>query len=256
MAKNPLYRNTPRVTGRSLFAWCCGMVLIASMSAQEGPPPPKSGDAPKRMGPPSPGGPGGDRRGDHRFSRQGGGMSPFQSEGFDRLPEAEKSRVRAAMEKAWSSPELQQAIERFMKANDEFRSAMRIALEKVDPEVVSILEKMKPEGGPHDPRGWPKLPPPEDDAFVGAAIRRLEIEVFTFVRPENRERLRAIHGRVMEMPLVVEAIQKLNQAAPSERIEKLRVLREVYRTAIVKEMPPRANEGREGGKTESGRIAE
>lgn len=208
------------------------------------------------MGPPGPGGPGGDRRGDHRFSRPGGGMSPFGGDGFDRLPDAEKSRVRAAMEKAWSSPELQQAKERFMKANDEFRSAMRIALEKVDPEVVSILEKIKPEGGPHEPRGWPKLPPPEDDAFVGAAIRRLEIEVFTFARPENREKLRAIHGRVMAMPMVVEAIQKLNQAAPSERIEKLRLLREVYRTAIVKELPPRAESGREGGKSEGGRISE
>ena len=244
------------IKGRVLLAWGCGIALLASANAQDAPPPPKPGDAAKKMGPSGPGGPGGDRRGDHRFSRPGGGMSPFGGDGFDRLPDAEKSRVRAAMEKAWSSPELQQAKERFMKANDEFRSAMRIALEKVDPEVVSILEKIKPEGGPYEPRGWPKLPPPEDDAFVGAAIRRLEIEVFTFARPENREKLRAIHGRVMAMPLVVEAIQKLNQAAPSERIEKLRLLREVYRSAIVKELPPRAGSEREGGKSESGRISE
>lgn len=222
------------------WVWCSGVVLVNATLAQEPPNPPRPGEPPKRIGPT---GPGGDRRGEHRFSRPGGGMSPFQGEGFERLPEVEKKKVRSAMEKAWSSPELQMAKEKFMRANDEFRSAVRVALEKVDPEVVAILEKIKPEAGPHDPRGWPKLPPPEDDAFVGAAIRRLEMEVFTFVRPENREKLRVIHGRVMEMPQVVEAIQKLNQAAPSERAERLRSLREVYRTAIVKELPTRSEEG-------------
>jgi uncharacterized protein GlcG (DUF336 family) len=67
----------------------------------------------------------------------------FQSEGFERLPEAEKARVRAAMDKAWTSPELREARDRYMKANEEFRAAMRKALEQVDPGVVAILERWR-----------------------------------------------------------------------------------------------------------------
>jgi hypothetical protein len=165
--------------------------------------------------------------------------SPFQTEGFERLPESEKARVRAAMDKAWTSPELREAKDRYMKANEEFRAAMRKALEQVDPGVVAILEKIKPQEGAFDSRNWSRLPPPEDAGFVNAAIHRLEMEVVTFARPENRDRLRAIHGRVMEMPPVIEALKKLTDAPPGERMELLRQLRDAYRIAIVKELPPR-----------------
>jgi len=163
----------------------------------------------------------------------------FQSEGFERLPEAEKARVRAAMDQAWTSPELREARDRYMKANEEFRAAMRKALEQVDPGVVAILEKIKPRDGAFDSRNWPKLPPPEDAGFVSAAVHRLEMEVVNFARPESRDRLRAIHGRVMQSPLLVEALKKLTDAPPGERMEMLRQLRETYRMAIVKELPPR-----------------
>lgn len=163
-------------------------------------------------------------------------MSPLQTEGFERLPEEEKKRVRAAMEKAWSMPALQQAKERYLKANEEFRTAMRQALEEVDPEVVKILEKMKPQQQ-MDPRAMPKLPPPTDDQFAKIAVERLGMEIIGFARPELRGRIRAAHGKVMQQPDVAEAVKHLLAAPPEARADELRKLREVYRKAMAAELP-------------------
>jgi hypothetical protein len=140
-------------------------------------------------------------------------MSPIQSEGFEKLPEDEKKRVRAAMEKAWSMPALQQAKDRYMKANEAFRTAMRQALQEVDPDVVKILEKIKPQQPP-GPRQLPKLPAPTEEGFAKAAVDRLGMELMAFARPEVREKARGIHEKIMQTPAVVEAANKLF-AAPA-----------------------------------------
>lgn len=219
-----------------------GIFAGAFVAAQENPGgPPTNGGKPQPQppmrrpgGPGGPGGPG--KPGEPRFPRTGSTMSPMQSEGFERLPEEEKKRVRAAMEKAWSLPALQQAKDRYIKANEEFRASMRQALQEVDPEVVKILEKIKPEQQ-MDPRSLPKLPLPADDGFAKAAVDRLGMEVMTFVRPEHRDKIRAIHAKVMQTPEVAEAIAKLLEAPADKRVEALGKLREVYRAAMNKEVP-------------------
>ena len=166
-------------------------------------------------------------------------------EGFERLPEDEKKRVRAAMEKAWNTPALQQAKERYIKANEEFRSALRQTIQEVDPEVVKILEKVKPPQQ-MDPRTMPKLPPSADPQFAKIAVERLGMEMLAFVRPEQRSKIRAIHAKVMQQPEVAEAVKKLLEASPDKREDELRNLREVYRKAMAKELPnaPRAQQQR------------
>ena len=163
-------------------------------------------------------------------------MSPLQTEGFERLPEEEKKRVRATMEKAWSMPALQQAKERYLKANEEFRAAMRQALQEVDPEVVKILEKMKPQQQ-MEPRVMPKLPPPADDQFAKIAVERLGMEIIGFARPELRGRIRSAHAKVMQQPDVAEAVRRLLDAPADARVDELRKLREVYRKAMAAELP-------------------
>lgn len=163
-------------------------------------------------------------------------MSPMQSDGFEKLPEEDKKRIRAAIDKAWTLPELQQAKDRYIRASEEFRATMRRSLQEVDPEVVKILEKIKPEP-PNDPRSMPKLPPPTDDAFARVAVDRLGKELMAFVRPEQRDKVRAVHMKVMEQPEVAEAVKSLLEAPAEKRIEALGKLREVYRQAMSKEMP-------------------
>lgn len=162
-------------------------------------------------------------------------MNPMQIQGFEKLPEAEKKKVREAMAKAWGQPEVQQARGRLMKANDEFRAAMRKALTSVDPEVVHILEKIKPPQ-PFDPRSLPKLPPPDDPEFVRAAVGRLMAELMAFSKPDMREQTRAMHEKVMQLPAVKEAADRLQQAPPGARMEALGKLREIYREAVSREI--------------------
>lgn len=139
------------------------------------------------------------------------------------------------MEKAWSQPALQQAKDRYIRATEEFRAAMRTALQEADPEVVNILEKMKPQQG--DPRALPKLPPPTDDAFAKVAVERLGLELLSFVRPENRQKIRAVHDKILQTSEVEAAVKRLLEAPPDKRVEALGKLREIYREAITKEIP-------------------
>lgn len=197
----------------------------------------------RRPGMPGKAGPGG-KAGDPRFPRPGApgnNLSPMNLEGFEKLPEEEKKRLRAAIEKAWKLPALQQAKDRYIRASEEFRATMRRSIVEVDPEVVKILEKIKPEQQ-MDPRLMPKLPPPTDENFARVAVDRLGMEMMALVRPEMRGRIRAVHDQVMKQAEVAEAAKMLLEAPPDQRIDALGRLREVYRKAMAREFPnsPRA----------------
>ena len=177
--------------------------------------------------------------GDPRFPRPGGpasSMSPTQLEGFEKLPDDEKKKLRAAIDKAWTLPALQQAKDRYIRASEEFRATMRRSIEEVDPEVVKIMEKIKPDQQ-MDPRLMPKLPPPTDETFAKVAVDRLGMEMMAFVRPELRVKIRAVHAQVMQQPEVAEAVKTLLEAPADKRVEALGKLREVYRKAMAKEFP-------------------
>ena len=245
MIENPVDEVTvsavkPRTSlmGRALMILGLSAGAMATAQVEPVVPPATGTKAPPPLRRPAgPGGPGGPAKvGEPRFPRPGSNISPFQSEGFEKLPEDEKKRVRAAMEKAWSLPALQQAKDRYMKANEAFRTAMRQALQEVDPEVVKILEKIKPQQPP-GPRQLPKLPAPTEEGFARAAVDRLGMELMAFARPEVREKARGIHEKIMQSPAVSEAVNKLFAAPPDKRVEALGKLREAYREAVSKELP-------------------
>jgi hypothetical protein len=60
-------------------------------------------------------------------------------EGFERLTEEQKVRVREALGKAWGRPEVSEARDRMMKANEEMRDAIHAALKEIDPEMAMLL---------------------------------------------------------------------------------------------------------------------
>jgi len=61
------------------------------------------------------------------------------------LNDEERSKLKAAHQKAMADPAVRAARDRLRQARREFREVMRPALLKADPSVQPILEKMRPE---------------------------------------------------------------------------------------------------------------
>jgi hypothetical protein len=61
------------------------------------------------------------------------------------LNEDERSRLKAAHQKAMSDPAVRAARDRLKQARREFREVLRPALLKADPSIQPILEKMRPD---------------------------------------------------------------------------------------------------------------
>jgi Spy/CpxP family protein refolding chaperone len=61
------------------------------------------------------------------------------------LTEDERTRLRAAYQKASQDPAVQTAREKLKQARREFREVMRPALLKADPSIEPILEKLRAE---------------------------------------------------------------------------------------------------------------
>lgn len=199
------------------------------------------GDAPppKPPGPPPP-------RGDHGEHRPGSdakdkGKGPFgmfhggPGGDFDKLSEAERTRVREAMNQAWSKPEMEAARDKFMKASQEFREVLRQTLQGIDPEVVKILEKVKPPM-PWEMRSSPPALRPEDPEFVQHAVARLGFEMQAFGKPDQREALRHLHDRVVELPVIKALVDKLQAAPIGERMAMFKTLRDAYKQEVEREI--------------------
>ncbi|MBE2283446.1 MAG: hypothetical protein IAE77_08285 [Prosthecobacter sp.] len=230
--------------------------LAATAAAQQPsgdkPPPPPSrpdGPPPHREG---------DRRGPSGGPQGGAGMMPGMGgkprgwDGFEKLSEEERAKVRAAFDKAWQRPEVIESRDKAMRANEEMRERLRKALQEIDPEVAKILEKVKPPF-PMDQRGLPEMPKPESPEFGRMAMMRLAAEMIAMARPERREETRRFHDRIMQMPRLKEALAKLDQLPPEQRIDAFKKLRETYREVVgqefakLRERAAEPREGREGG---------
>jgi hypothetical protein len=179
--------------------------------------PPQHREGSERRGPP--GGPG---------LMPGIGKPPMRYEGFEKLSEEERAKVRAAFEKAWQRPEVIESRDKAMKANEDMRGKLRVAVQEIDPQVAKILEKLKPPF-PMDQRGLPEMPKPDSPEFARMAAIRLGAEMLSMSRPERREETRRFHDRIMQIPRVKVALTKLEQMPPEERLAAFQRLRDVYR---------------------------
>lgn len=175
------------------------------------------------------------RDGEHRGPSMMPGMSrPRGFDGFEKLSEAEKQKVRAAFEKAWQRPEVIESRDKALRANEEMRNTLHNALKEIDPEVVGILEKIKPQF-PMDQRGLPEMPKPDSSNFAHMAAIRLGAELQAISRPERRDETRGFHERLLQLPRVKEALARLDALPPAERMEAFKRFREIYREAAGQE---------------------
>lgn len=173
----------------------------------------------------------------------------MRHDGFDKLPDDEKKRVREALDKVWSRPEVIEAKDKAMRANEEMRDTIRESLKKIDPEAAAILAKIEPKDH-FDPRELPKLPATDSTDFPRIMVQRLGMELMSFSRPERREETRKLHERVVAYPKVREAITRVEGTTGEERVQAVQSLRESYREAVGKEFQAarerRAKEGEAG----------
>jgi hypothetical protein len=149
---------------------------------------------------------------------------------FKQLSDAERERVREAFDKVWNRPEVAAAREQLNKANDEYRKTMQRALKEVDPEVVKILDRVKPFPSFANVR----MPDPNDSEFASKAVGRLaeELQGSAHPGPDHHEGMSMqVHQRIVQTPAVKEAITLAQQAhTPGERVEAWRRLRDAYVT--------------------------
>jgi hypothetical protein len=78
---------------------------------------------------------------------------PFQNERrarFANLSEEERTKLRAAHQKAMEDPAVRAAQEKLRQARREFRQVMRPAMLRADPSVQAILDKLRPERADHE----------------------------------------------------------------------------------------------------------
>jgi len=220
VAKPKQRRNMPLMRPLVLF-----LTFATSAAAQfdgpSSPPPSKPGERPPYRE--------GERRGPPGMGKPQRGF-----DGFEKLSEAEKQKVRAAFEKAWQRPEVIKARDEAMKANEDLRNTLHGALKEIDPEVVGILEKIKPPF-PMDQRGLPEMPKPESPEFGRMAAIRLGAEMLAVSKPERREETRRFHDRILQLPRVKEALARLEQLPPEQRMAAFQRLRDVYREAAGEE---------------------
>jgi hypothetical protein len=237
MNTEPSYQVAKRAQQRKLPAMRPLVFLFAlvtaAMAQSEGGKP-----APSSTPPPKPPGDGPSRHdGEHHGSpgmMHGKGRSSRGFDGFEKLSEAEKRKVRAAFEKAWQRPEVIESRDKALRANEEMRSTLHQALKEIDPEAVAILEKIKPQF-PMDQRGLPEMPKPDSPEFARMAAIRLGAEMLSLSRPERRDETRHFHERLMQLPHVKEALAKLDQLPPDQRLAAFKKLRDIYREAAGQE---------------------
>lgn len=200
--------------------------------------PPPSGERPRNpedrgRGPRPPG------ERDRRFEGENGPMRGGRGgDMFRRLTEEERKRVREAFEKVWIRPEVEAAKGRLREANDEYRKAIDAALLAVDPEVVKILNRVRPVA--------PPLPERNDPEFARKMWFRLRTEG-PFRGETGGEEL---NEKVLNHPVVSESLTKLYEASPEQRRRAWEEFRESY-FRILREVNQPAPDKKKDGKENS-----
>lgn len=203
-------------------------LLLPLFCAKAQPPPSGLTQKPPQVGAPA------QHPGDRRGMMPGFGRPPMRSDEFDKLPEADKKRVREALDKVWSRPEVIEARDRAMRVNEEMRDTIRHSLEKIDPEAAKILAKIEPKDH-FDPRQMPPMPATDSEEYPKAMVMRLGMEMLAFAKPDRREETKKFHERIMAGTMVQDAFHELEAKRGEERIQAAHKLRQVYRESAVRE---------------------
>ena len=161
--------------------------------------------------------------------------------GFKDLSDKERAKVREALQKVWSDPEVIAARHNLQKASEEYRETMRNALNNVDPEIQPILQKMMmsprgPGGSGHGngpgSRDWGD---PNQPGFARLVVKRVSMEIADRMEPELRGPFGEAHKKVVATEDFQAAIKVVEETTDlRKKQEEARKLREIYRKELEK----------------------
>lgn len=138
---------------------------------------------------------------------------------LDELPPEMRERFEAAKAKALQDPRIQELKKKADAAGDEFRSAMREAMMKADPELAEMLKKFTEK---RMPNRWNEGRPPGLGNLSDA----------------DREKLMAAREKAKSDPAVVAAVQMRDVAkTPEERAAAAGEFLKAMRAALLKVDP-------------------
>ena len=141
----------------------------------------------------------------------------FRDKMMENLPPEIRARFEAAREKAMQDPTVQELKKKADTANEEFRKAMREAIQKADPGLADIIkERMKDrkDGKPGGPPGLANL------------------------SEGDRQKLKAAHEKAKGDPAVVAAeTLKQNAKTPEERQAAMEQFHKAMKAALLNADP-------------------
>lgn len=152
---------------------------------------------------------------------------------WSELSEEDRTRLRDALRQVWSDPAVINAREEVKEATDAYQSAMRGAVQRVDPSMAEALFTLQKivEGETRDklggPAGFPGTFPRKGEEYPTHPPGFLER-----LTPDQRERWKSIEERTRETPEVqaalrsLEEIRKQDEELRRRRLEAHRQVRE------------------------------
>ena len=179
-----------------------------------------------------------DRRPDGNWPRR-----DSHGSGFKNLSEEERTKVREALQKVWSDPEVVAARHELQQASESYRETMRNALKNVDPEIQPILQKMMMTPRGHGPgsghggnvpsgREWGD---PNQPGFARLTVKRVSMEIADRMEPELRGAFDEAHKQVIATEEFQTAIKNVEETTDfRKKFEEARKLRDVYRKELEK----------------------
>lgn len=202
-----------------------GLVLVPLM-AQEGTPPlPQKAEPPKSQDAPPP--PAGGSRADV----------------WRHLEPEQRQKLREAMRQSWTDPAVINAREEVKQAGEAFQEAVKHAVERIDPSLVKLLQRVQGAEGP-----WPGREPENEEKSRGrgSGLSRGfgdQIRPPGFLEslsPEEREKFRKAEEAALASEAVkavreeLDKIREEDEAIRRRRLEAHRKLRQVTLEEMVR----------------------
>ncbi len=169
-----------------------------------------------------------------------------RSEMWKELEPGQREALREALREAWTDPAVINAREEVKQAGEAYQAAIKAAVERVDPSLVALLEKVQSVDGPWPGRG--PGGPQKPGGHAGGAGRGFDEQIkppgfLDSLPPEAREQFRKAEEAALESEAVKSAradlarIREEDEALRRKRLEAHRKLRKVTLDEMVRADP-------------------
>lgn len=149
-----------------------------------------------------------------------------QATALDSLRPEEKERLRKVLRSAWSDPSVINAREDVQRASEAYQSAIRSAVERMDPSAVEWIARMQGRG--HSPVG-------RGNEVVRFEDQNRALSWIESLDPEIRDRVRKAEKEAEKAEAVVkarESLGKIHEEDEALRRRRLEAHRELRRATV------------------------